>query len=324
MDVNGALTAVARNATGLAELIGALAVVAGGLVAGQPAAAAPAQVMPQAAPVITGLQRVLAFSLTDSNSPKSATAKCPLGKVVIGGGGRAFELTSTPTGRLTLTQLEPSEIIYGPEGIRQGYRVRAAETGSGTFFNWRVVAYAMCADAGSVSNIDIKVAATDASSDPVQATAAVCPSGQRALGSGARINNQSGHQVGLQVARASGTGDITRAQAHEDADGFLGNWNLVAFAVCADRPPGYEVKYGESRDRLSETVKTASAYCSGGRRLLGSGAAITNVAPGNVSLQKVRPASTEGPTEAEARENVPTSQPWDFIVAQSVCAFATN
>jgi len=121
------------------------------------------------------------------------------------------------------------------------------------------------------------------------------------------------------VARASGTGDIARAQAHEDADGFTGNWSVVSYAVCVQPPAGYEVVYASSDERLSETNKVATALCPGTKRVHGAGGAITKVAPGNVSLQAVVPIGER--VQAIAVENTPTDESWDFIVAQAICAY---
>jgi hypothetical protein len=157
-----------------------------------------------------------------------------------------------------------------------------------------------------------------------QTIAAPCPSGMRALGAGARINNPGDHEVGLQVARASGTGDIVRAQAHEDANGYDRSWSLTAFAVCATTPRGYEVRYGESDEIASEPTKPAEVSCSNGRRLIAAGAAITNTAPGHVSLQRSVPYSSPSynSVSAMAVENTPFGDGWESIVAQAICVDA--
>ena len=54
--------------------------------------------------------------------------------------------------------------------------------------------------------------------------------------------------------------------------------------------------------------------------LIGSGAAISNVAPGNATLQRIYPYNALDQVQAKAVENVPTDQSWDFIVAQAICA----
>ena len=71
----------------------------------------------------------------------------------------------------------------------------------------------------------------------------------------------------------------------------------------------------------SQTVKAAEIQCTGGRRLVGAGAAITNTAPGNVSLQRSLPYSSDVYNSASARavENSTLDGPWDFIVAQAIC-----
>jgi hypothetical protein len=159
---------------------------------------------------------------------------------------------------------------------------------------------------------------SDGFSPPMLATAAVCPPAERVLGSGALISDGA-REVGLQVARPSGPGDIARAQAHEESNGYANDWSLTAYAVCAPPPSGYEVIFGPSDEELSEPVKTAFAGCTGTRRVIGAGAAITNVAPGNVSLEEVNPYLANW-VRATAVENVPLATNWDFIVATAVCA----
>jgi hypothetical protein len=284
------------------------------LVAGQIATAAPAA----AAVPVSGLETVRAVTDFNFASTQATVALCPPGKVVIGGGGRAEE-AGVPAHKLALTQLEPSATIPVPGGTRHGYRVSAAKTDPTFFFGWRVEAYALCAF--PVSGLHIETEATTDASQTVQATLARCPSGQRVLGTGARINNHNA-RVGLQVARPSGPGDIARAQAREIRSGQ--NWNLVAFAVCAPPPSGYQVKFAESPERESEQVKTAVAVCDGSRRTLSAGAAVTNVAPGNIALEEAVPPWAGHPTTAQAVEVIPTSQNWDFMVATAICANATT
>jgi hypothetical protein len=81
-------------------------------------------------------------------------------------------------------------------------------------------------------------------------------------------------------------------------------------------PQGYRVATGESAARLSETHKFATAGC-GIDANLSAGAAISDVASGQVSLQEVFPTTSR--TEAFAVENTPTPENWDFIVARAIC-----
>jgi hypothetical protein len=273
------------------------------------------------ASAVEGVHRVDAPSVTNSSSPKTMTAYCPVNERVVGGGGWVSD-TSPSTLKPTLTELRPNHIA-DVDGILDSYVVTAAETAPQTSLNWSVTAYAMCAK--PIPGISIKTASTPLwSSSSVQATAAVCPAGQRVIGSGAKSSNSSGNVV-LQVARPSHPGDIARAQAHEGAYGYAGYWNVTAYAICAPPPSGYEVVFDESPLRASELVKVAgsapNAGCTTGKRLLSSGAAISNVAPGNVSLQRIYPYVAFQQTYATAVENTPTALNWDFIVASSVCAY---
>jgi hypothetical protein len=289
---------------------------AGGLVGVSLAAAAPAT----AAVPVSGLVKVTGSSVTNSSGlVKTATAFCPPDKVILGGGGRTVEADGAHGHRLRLFQLQPSDAFAFPGGgFRPGYRASAHATELGVDA-WRVEAYALCAFPVAGRHI-VPQSIAQGFSPPVLATAAVCPPGERVLGSGARVDGGA-REVGLQVARPSGPGDIARAQGHEDANGYGNDWDLVAFAVCAPPPSGYEVIFGESQQRLSESVKTAFAGCTGTKRVIGAGAAITNVAPGHVALEEVNPYFANQ-VRATAVEHVPYPLNWDFIVATAICATA--
>ena len=107
-----------------------------------------------------------------------------------------------------------------------------------------------------------------------------------------------------------------------DADGFAGTWSLRAFAICATPPSGHQVVTGMSEQTGSETFKFAQAGCPGHQQVLSAGAAITDVAPGHVSLQLVFPSPFEDQPHrffATAAENTPTDDDWDFIIARGIC-----
>jgi len=92
------------------------------------------------------------------------------------------------------------------------------------------------------------------------------------------------------------------------------------------KPAGYTVVFGESPERLSESPKQAGVSCPLFTRLLSSGAALTNIAPGHASLQGIIPLKNnvspyKWGTWARTVENTPTSLNWDFIVATAICAY---
>ena len=93
------------------------------------------------APVVSGVERVLSVSLEDSEPVKSAFAKCPDGKAVVGGGAAASTEFWCGSERLTLTWLQPTTNIDGHGG--DAYVVSAAETSPGVSGDWGVAAYAI-------------------------------------------------------------------------------------------------------------------------------------------------------------------------------------
>jgi hypothetical protein len=290
-------------------LVLAALVVTGSVLVGQPPAHA-------AAPRVTGLERVNGATPTNSLSPKYAFAECPHPKKAVGGGAYALYDDPTPYRRLVLTRSVPYEF-----GSVSGFRAAAVEA-SPTDDNWWVVAWAICAD--PLPGYHIVHSITAPSSAEVQTAEARCPSGRRALGSGAEIlAPDHPHGVGLQVARASSNGDLTRSQAHEQPQGYDYDWQLVASAICGDTPSGYQVVYGESEEGASERRKYARAYCSGFRRLTGVGAAVSNVEPGDVALYWIVPTSLGGENRGEATAGAvwtsPLSGSWDSVVAQAIC-----
>ena len=304
-------------------LLGAMAMVAAALVAGLLVGAQPASAVPT-------LHKVSGpSSPIDSQSPKTARATCPAGERVLGGGGSVLQNTNVPFEGLTLTKLKPVHVDdrdHPRPGLEDYYEVTGSEVGNGNDVNWFVTAYALCANPNYVPGLHIISETTLPSSQPRQATATdQCPSGQRVIGSGAEIQNPRG-RVALQVARASGPGDIARAQAHEDVKfpEHLLPWSVTAYAVCATKPPGYRVVFEPSQQQQSEDRKFASARCpadSDGRQRFvhGAGAAITNVEPGYVGLTQAVPFSRS--VFGEAREHSLTDDPWDVIVAAAICAY---
>jgi hypothetical protein len=265
-----------------------------------------------AAPAAITVTPVAADSIRNSAAFKTAEAFCPPGLRVIGGGGWVQEIGAR-TGKLALTRLRPVH----PQSGHDSYLATGAETTPGISGTWFVRAYAMCAPPLPGLKI-VRSQPAALSSVAAQATAAVCPAGTRALGSGASISTLGGQAV-LQVARPSSIGDITRALAHEDVAGYSGDWSVTAYAVCANPPAGYEVKFVESPESHSEFDKVAEAQCPPNKKLLSSGAALSNVAPASVSLTGIIPSTSEQATKAEAMENTPTNANWDSVLASVVC-----
>ena len=126
--------------------------------------------------------------------------------------------------------------------------------------------------------------------------------------------------VGLQVMRASLATDFIYAQGHEEST-YSAVWYIVAYAVCAMRPSGYEIEQGASPEEDSEPIKVADVQCDTGKRIYGLGGALAFDASSHTSLIKLgEPFLDDRQSFATAVENSSTSADWDFIVAQAICA----
>src|SRR5262249_38723722 len=83
---------------------------------------------------------------------------------------------------------------------------------------------ALCVPRDKLPGYGMLIATTNYSSAPYEITAAGCPSGTRAIGGGASVDNPDGH-VGLQLSRLAGGLDLARASGRAD-DGYTGVWRV--------------------------------------------------------------------------------------------------
>ena len=88
---------------------------------------------PAGPPGVSALETVTLASASDSSSPKTATANCPAGKRVIGGGARA---TGTASTEVSVTESYPSSATQWTALAREVNAVGTA---------WMLTTYALCA-----------------------------------------------------------------------------------------------------------------------------------------------------------------------------------
>ena len=87
---------------------------------------------------INGLERVDFSTHDDATSPKHVFAKCPAGKLVVGGGAQVF-VQGQVAGPIALKKSYPSEGLNG--------WAASAEDMTSTSLSWFLTAYAICATA---------------------------------------------------------------------------------------------------------------------------------------------------------------------------------
>jgi len=212
---------------------------------------------------------------------------------------------------LVLTQIEPVHPLSGPDFVTAS----AEERDDGAHGDWRVRASARCAKPVPGQHTVLAVS-TLKSADSGGAYPA-CADGERVLGGGAWVIQPTAGQVGITMLQADPTGTYLQAEAHEDADGYAGEWNVTAFAICAPKPSGYKIStrstFGASWTEL------AQAYCIYPQQVIGSGGSVTRWPAGNVMLTQVEQWGGERYVSADAVENTATSDDWS-VTAQAICA----
>jgi hypothetical protein len=113
-----------------------------------------------------------------------------------------------------------------------------------------------------------RVSYTVPSSNLSRKTATVdCPGGKAVVGTGWTTNPSSPE---LLVEDLIPTEFSVTAVVREDETGYASAWSLTVHAVCANRPPGWEI-VSEFSTTTSNSVNYTTAYCPQDTVLLGGG-----------------------------------------------------
>jgi hypothetical protein len=240
--------------------------------------------------------RVVATSPTNSLD-KCASAACPAGKQVTGGGGEL----GGGGGEIVLDDLIP-------EGGLSGMVVTGLEDEDGTSANWFARSFAICAATSE------RIVATSATNSSNKQLFASCSAGKQVTGGGGDITGGGG-----QVLIDGIVPSATRVDAFgkEDETGTTSDWFLRSYAICATPLPGLALVTGESPNNSSD--KSAFAGCLGGKRVVGVGAVIVD-GQGQVVLDEVGPfASLTGVAATGIEDENGYANNWTLRV-HALCA----
>ena len=194
----------------------------------------------------------------------------------------------------------------------------AVEDQTGTNANWSLSAYAIC---GNYAVVPV-AAHTASNSVSPKSTTATCPTGKRVVGASAAVFSGGG-QVLLDDFIPNSTLTAVTAKAYEDGNGYSANWDLIAYAMCADFAfPGLERRSADSSaGKNSQSPKTAMVGCSSsGKRVIGLGTAVDD-GFGQVLIDDALPTNSNL-TQVTVRayeDETGHSQSWD-ILAYVICA----
>jgi hypothetical protein len=230
------------------------------------------------------LTRVTTITASNSNTIKQTAAVCPAGKRVLGGGAEIVN----GRGQVVTQQLQPRQTATDDRFV-----AGAREDQSGYARAWRLRVYAVCAD--PLPGQQIVASTTPVSSDPLQSLVGLCPTGQREVGFGGRINNGAGQVRLTDLYDFFGPpSSLLIVGAREDPDGYVGQWSLSSYTICADESAATSgfvlagaLSPTDSQNKsVTVTCPTGTQVATTGVQLRGEGTAQTTT-PASLVIDKV-------------------------------------
>lgn len=232
-----------------------------------------------ASAAVPGLVRIAVTSASNSNDFRTATATCPLGKVLVGTG---FELNGA-TGEAVVDDLRPNG---GPAVAPTSVTVGAYEADPFAG-NWSLTAYAVCAN--PLPGLVRITAVSTTDSNDFHGVTAACPLGKVLTGTGYELNGSTGEAVVDDFLPSGGafTAPTAVTVGAFEADSFAGNWSATGYAICANPVPGL-IRVGVNDVSSSNDFHAVTAPCPAGKVLTGAGYQV-NGATGEAVVDDFRP-----------------------------------
>jgi hypothetical protein len=285
-----------------------LAVIVGCVMAGPAARVAHAAV-----PVVKYVPATSAFN---SASPKFASAECPAGYSILGGGA----VLRAPDGQVLIQAAYP---FRDPGTNTSMFVVKAVEDKSGTISSWSVTAFAYCTQI-SLTAVVFEESLFDSS--PIKAATVECPAGTRVVGMGGGVSDEFDLPPGpflndIPDARVVFLGfladdDLTKVTARATelsgalGGGFDGSWKVRATASCAPAEFFDGLEHRTNADLgggllLGEIDSSVQIGCSlGSKQIIAAGSAMNEHDMGHWYLERFsRKSVLNVEMQAEAYRN---------------------
>jgi hypothetical protein len=154
------------------------------------------------------------------------------------------------------------------------------------------------------------VSATSATNSIDKSITATCPVGKNVIGTGAELNGALGDVVIDEIIPTATTVTATGFENGASAR----NWNIRAYAICANPLPGLQIVSATSAN--NSVNKSITARCPAGKSVTGTGAELTG-ALGDVAIDEIIPSLTS--VLATGFENGASARNWN-IRAYAICA----
>jgi hypothetical protein len=265
-------------------------------------------------------QTVVPGASATNSVNKSATASCPSGMRVFGGGGDIVGGGH----EVALTGLRP--VSTSSSGtFHDSFVASAEEDDSGYAANWTIYAYAICGYALPNMSIQTGTLTSTPGSDRLN-TSASCPTGTAPVGFGAQITGGNGNVVlnsllGNYTAGPFGTpSGWSSAQSFVDQTGYAGTWSQASYAVCASPPANLSYQFVDSVYNTADDKSASVDHCPVGTRAYGAGGYISYLT-GQLHFDRMVPHGSAwdgGDVEARTDQDGFGLNWW--VTAETICA----
>ncbi|MEV4663836.1 hypothetical protein AB0J85_18040 [Micromonospora echinofusca] len=167
----------------------------------------------------------------------------------------------------------------------------------------------------------VRIAAVSANnSNDFRSVTATCPAGKVLTGTGYEINGALGEVVvdDLRPNGSTVTAPTAVTVGAYEADPFAGNWNVTAYAICANPLPGL-IRVTAVSDTDLNDFHAATAACPTGKVLTGTGFEMTGIT-GEGVVDDLRPNGS--PVSAPTAVTVGAYEVDTFLSSWNVRAYA--
>jgi hypothetical protein len=147
-----------------------------------------------------------------------------------------------------------------------------------------------------------------------------CPSGKKLTGAGGRIDQFGTGKVGLDEITVYGAPSNVSVIGVEVGAGTSSNWSVRAYGYCETDTVEHRVELRKADSAIdSSTLKSATAVCSSGKKVLGASGQInvSGAGTGKVVLSSIAPSASSA-TATGVETGGGTSLNW-YITAFAIC-----
>ena len=236
----------------------------------------------------------------------SATAACPAGQFLSGAAGSVVG----GAGDATMADVIPN---LGTQSVTVWGHANPGAVAPGAY---TVVAQAICVPGNAPPNYVLITSASANNTDPIKDQVAVCPAGTNLLGTGAELLNADGNAFYRRIEPDPALTQVSVTAGA--AGGFVGPWQLLAFAICATPAVAGNLVAATGPSNSNDPKAQPSGACPMGALTTGVGGGFSLSAISNVMLIRVTANAAQNQAVSGAVEDGTYLPPW-ALTAYNIC-----